>query len=392
MPILVLPAVEIALLAILCALVYFGVPILIKLITLILPTDLPVIGDRLVRAVESAGAWAESKMKAALLAQLHWASQLIRTPVASIKRHLNFLALTVGSLYHMGHTIVTVTIPHQVSALTRHMLHLYVAALAYTKMQATILFHRDDVLHLRAILYAATHIETLRRVVYAAIASAAHYAKTEIAVANHRIDVLAAHTATVIRATETRLNLRMNQLYAAALAQVSSAVAALGHTVDQLYRQAIAHADQVAITAATAATGALEHETATVLARAWPGLIDDVRGLEDVLGTDLAQIGSAVRSIDLTQTRSIAEGLAVSTAIGTAALRYMRDCGVPNCRNLGALGHVLHDIGLLIDGDELISLITEFVHDPAGAAHTVIDETGAVINDLAGGFRHLIGL
>lgn len=392
MPLLVLPAVDIALLAILCLLVYFGTPIIVRLIAATIPSNLPVIGDRLVKAVENAGAKAENAMKAAIFSQLRWAAKLIRYPVASIKGHFNYLALTVGSLYHMGHRIVTVTIPHQISAVNHRIGVLYAAAIAYTKSQSAILFHRDDVLHLRAINFTKLQATILRALVATQIASLTGYVKAQLLATSQRITAVRADVLARAHAADAALSRVIEQRYHQALAFATSATTVLAGHVEQLYRQSLAHADTAALGAASSAVAALEHETAIVLGRAWPGLAGDVTALEAVLGTDLAAIGSAVRSIDLTKARTIAEGLAVTTAVSVATLRYMKECGVPNCKNLGGLGHVLHDLELLLGGEALFALVTEFAHHPESAAHTVIDEVGNVVEDLTSNFRHLIGL
>lgn len=392
MPILIVPAVEICFLAILCALIYFGTPVIVRLIAATIPSNLPVIGDRLARAVESAGAKAENAMKSAIYSQLRWAAKLIRYPVASVKGHLNYLALTVGSLYHMGQRIITVTIPHQISTVVKHVNVLHAAAIAFTKAQSAILFHRDDVLHLRAINFSKLQTTILRALVAAQIKATTAYIKAQIAATVHRIDSARGEVLAITHAADVAISHQLSQLYNQAVALAHNATAALAGHVEQLYRQSLAHADTAATGAATAAVAALEHDTAIVLGAAWPGLASDVKALEAALGTDLATIGSAVRSIDLTRARTIAEGLAVTTAVSVAALRYMKECGVPNCKNLGGLGHVLHDLQLLIGGEALFTLVAEFAHDPNQAAHTVIDEVGNVVEDLTSNFRHLIGL
>lgn len=127
------------------------------------------------------------------------------------------------------------------------------------------------------------------------------------------------------------------------------------------------------------------------LAAAWPGVIDDVDALVGVVSTDLPDIAAALRSIPRAVPTDLTGALAAAGALAIPAIRYMRECGVPNCRNLSKYGRDLAELSNLFGAGALIALLAELVTDPEGAARDTVGVLGTVLGDAVGAARDLVG-
>jgi len=68
----------------------------------------------------------------------------------------------------------------------------------------------------------------------------------------------------------------------------------------------------------------------------------------------------------------------------------MRECGVPNCRNLSSLGRELHQLLDDLAGGALLALFAALISDPQGTAHWLTDNVGGVVEDAVTGARDLL--
>lgn len=262
--------------------------------------------------------------------------------------------------------------------------------------------------------YAAREVATARHALAAAITAARSYAHGLVATLHHTLDVAihdtrlyAAHLVTsaihgaggvlstleryadnVVHAARVDLTKSINAAEAAAAAGVAKAI---GYTDTQVGK-AIHTAETTAVTAAGVLVTDLDHAAAAAVGAVWPGVIGAVDELSDVLGSDLADIGQAVRAIPRAVPTDLAAALAGVTALAIPAVRYMRDCGVPNCRNLSAVGRELQGLFGLVEGVAFLGVLGELVHDPAGAARMVQDDLGGIVDDTASAARQLLGV
>ena len=154
----------------------------------------------------------------------------------------------------------------------------------------------------------------------------------------------------------------------------------------------VSAAEQYAQGAATAAAGALTTDVTAAVAAVFPGLIDDVDKLAGVLATDLPDIGAALSAIPRAVPTDIAGALTLDLALAVPMLRYLRECGIPNCRNLGGLGRALQDLFGAIEGAGFLGLIAYMVSDPQAAAQAAQNELGPVADGLVHAARDLIGV
>lgn len=180
------------------------------------------------------------------------------------------------------------------------------------------------------------------------------------------------------------------------LTALESKIASELTTAEAYAAEQAANALSAATTATTAAVGALatdiDQEAAAIAAAVWPGVIDTVNGLEGVIGTDLPDIGAAVRAIPLAIPTTLAGVLAGVEAISIPALRYMEECGIPNCKNLSKIGRDLQDLFSLIEGASFLTLLVEAVDDPIGTAHAINGFLSPIVDPVVSGTRDLLGV
>lgn len=179
-------------------------------------------------------------------------------------------------------------------------------------------------------------------------------------------------------------------------------VTALEHLIQFYYGQAVAQAEAlaargeayaraVAHSAALAAVGVLTTDVIHAITRGWIDIRDEVKTLEGVLATDLPDIGALVRAIPDAIPVSLAGVAAGDLAIERVMVRYLAECGIPNCRNLGGFGKLLQDLLSLAGGAGLLAMLAEMINDPAQAVTDTIDTLDVVVTDTVRGFEDLIG-
>lgn len=261
---------------------------------------------------------------------------------------------------------------------------------------------------------AARALDTVHALLHDAIAAARAYAAALVhdAVALLAGRIVAARHYALALANDVRHDLGLAvssaRHYAAAL--VATARADLGAAVADLAKTtAAADAAAVSLVKSTAAATlvAAEHYADTAVAAVGAGagivdipaieadlsgLIDDVGSLAGVLGTDLPQLGDLLKGLDLTGPLTATMALTDVLAVSRVATRYMRDCGVPNCRNLHQLGNELHDLLDALAGGAFMALLVALVSDPTGTAHFLHDDVGPLADGAIGAAKHLLGV
>lgn len=166
---------------------------------------------------------------------------------------------------------------------------------------------------------------------------------------------------------------------------------------------AAASAASKALSAATGATNAAVTDVAALAAKVpsiveglvdvpvaaaidavWGDLTDAVDGAIDVAGDLDTDITDALKDVTKAVPTDLVGVLAGVTSISIAATRFMRDCGIPNCKNLSGLGNFLED---LLDGASLaamLAMLLEIVHDPEQAAQDAVNDLSGLLGDAQG--------
>lgn len=144
--------------------------------------------------------------------------------------------------------------------------------------------------------------------------------------------------------------------------------------------------------AATAAVGTLVTDVDNILAPVATGLIDDVGSLVGVLATDFPDVGQLVRSIDLTKVGELSGALVGTMTMVRALTRLAEDCTVPNCRNLSQYGRELKSLLNMVEDAAFLAFIVALIEDPQGAATFVIDTFGPVVDGTTTLVREMAGI
>lgn len=378
--------------ALLALLFLYGVQNLIKGLAALFPKDIPYIGSFIHNTLLAAGAAAGAALQWLMASVIRPVIQFVLGPVLAMLNYLASLALFVRSMSGSWAWLIGSEIPHVISRLLAKIATVAANVRAYA-------------LHLVRDLRADVH-----NLIDAARAYAARIAAAALATALDRIHGLRADVRDWIDAARS---------FAAKEAAAALATAkTLIHTVRVDLTKAVATAEAAAVagdraltdlvTSTAASTlGTAERYTddaiaavgAGILAVDLPGvpdlvdgLIDDVGGLVGVLGTDLPQLGDLLKDLDLTVPLDIAGALTSGLVLERVLARYLRDCGVPNCRNLSGLGRFLEDLLGAVGLAALLAMLAEMISDPQSAAHATVDDLSGVLDGATGLARDLLGV
>lgn len=172
-----------------------------------------------------------------------------------------------------------------------------------------------------------------------------------------------------------------NSLAAAGRADLSTAVGEL-----ETYAQQTA----------TTAVGALVTDIDNAVSGALAGIYTDVdTAVQDTIG--IISVGdddilAALKAIPTAVPADLA-GLASLVGVSTLTLtRYLRDCGIPNCRNLSQLGKDLQALLGLVEDASFLTFLIQLAEHPSGASALVESTFGGAINDTVSAFRSLVSI
>ena len=138
--------------------------------------------------------------------------------------------------------------------------------------------------------------------------------------------------------------------------------------------------------------GIFSTDLGKVAAAEWVKITDDVAALEGVIATDLPDIAALARAIPRAIPRELADVIAGGLAIDALAIRYLRECGIPNCKNLHGFGKDLQGLFKLAEGAAFLGFLAYIITDPDGATRETEQVAGAILSDTIDGVRHLIGV
>lgn len=214
-------------------------------------------------------------------------------------------------------------------------------------------------------------------------------------------------------------------LYSATLAQISALEAAVGADLAALSTfvgAEVLAAEQYAAGLVTAAVQALEADIAATEARltaliqsyvaaaekdvltlvdgaavvaltdVWPGLVTDVDGILAEIPQELTDIRDLLATIPRAIPGDLASALSALGVLAIPLLRYLRECGVPMCKNLHGLSDLFNDL-LTVETDlALLGLFTTAARSPRRAAALIMGTIAPVVREASAVTRDLIGV
>lgn len=391
MPLLGLAALGPVFVGLMALLLIAGAVLLARLISHMLPdVSIPVLGNLRRIVAGAAGAalnavmgWLDSAVGPVvnfLLLPYHLTSHLVAKVIALGQTIYNGL----GALLHFAQHLYNLAVRwaearyHQAISWADHVYNL---AVAYAAARYRAAISWADHIYNLAVAYAAARaaqaISWADHVYNLAVGYAADLYRRAISWADHIFNLAVAYAAA--RAAQV-------ELYAHAL--FTRAEVDLAHGVAAAERYALGVAESAAAHAAQVITTDVVHPVAAT----WGAVVDDVKALEQILATDLPDVGSLVRAIPRAVPADITAALAGVAAIDAVMVRYLRECGAPSCKSLSGLVKDLPRLFALAEGAGFLAFLAAMIADPDATSREVNDVVAPIVVDTVNGARHLIGL
>lgn len=384
-----LPFVIIALLAVILvyATAYFG-----KAVIAILPTSgFPGIG--LLRNLIATGIYVATSTIENLFAPIMIPIvNLITAPVAAVKLLVGSIESAISEAASSLRYIVTVSIPAVYRWAENYTNALINAVETYARSLAATLSHDMSVLYYRAVAVGDASVSAVKT--YAVNGFAA--VRTDLSTVYYdAIGVAAVATANVkTYAVNGFATARANtdDVYHKATAYTDATFGKVDGYVNQQVAAGLAVAETTAIHAAQILVTDVEHAATTAIAATWPDVVAGVTGAAGAIGGGLDDILAGLKGIDLAIPTDIAGIAAATGALAIPMLRYLEECGIPNCRNLSGLGRDLQALLNIVEDGSILALVVGLIADPAGAAQALDNDLSSLADDTIGAAKSLFGV
>lgn len=323
---------------------------------------------------------------------LHPLAEFILRPIAAVENGFSALYSASLNAYIAVQGIITTRIPAAISS---------AAGYANQIVSASVNSLDVTISNVRSALNAS--IVDVRNYATSILSAAVSYTDQVVSASMNALDVTISDVRSVLNAAIAAEHQFAANIYTTATAFTVTAyddatayarsLAAAGATdlstaVDQL--------ESYAQTTATAAVGVLSTDIDQAISAAWGTISTDVdaavQGTIGIITVGDDDILAALRALAKVNPLDIA-GVASLVGITTLTLtRYLRDCGIPNCQNLGQLGKDLQALLGLVEDASFLAFLVELVEHPSGAAGLVESTFGGAIADTVGAFRSLVGV
>lgn len=316
---------------------------------------------------------------------------LADTAVAGIEAILSAAASPAVALITAGPRAIGVLLDDLVAvADTLYWQVVHTAEAIIARFQADVHYLADRIDYVAAALaatiaadahYLADRIDTVAYQLGSLIAADAHY------LAN-RIDTVAAEATALVTSTGHYI---MGVL-AGELARVDAALSYLAGRIDTVYGAAVTAARGYALQAERDAIATVDTTAAAVAGTYWPDIVADADALAGELATDLPDLRALVDAIPRVRPLDLADALTGVGALDAVLTKYLRDCGVPNCRNLGKFGRDLQALFGLVEDGALFALLAALITDPGDTVRPLHDFLAPIAGGAVAAGRDLVGV
>jgi hypothetical protein len=178
--------------------------------------------------------------------------------------------------------------------------------------------------------------------------------------------------------------------YAQGLVQV--AVGALEADIAATETRLAALIEAYAAAAVKDAITITDEVSAVALTDIWPHLVTDVDALLDAIPQALIDIRDDIAAIPRAIPGSLLDALAALGALAIPLLRYLRECGVPMCRDLHGLSDLFNDLNSAATDAAILGLVALAVADPHAASDLIVGTLGPVANAVTRVTEDLVGV
>jgi hypothetical protein len=277
------------------------------------------------------------------------------------------------------HILVTV-IPDAIKNLKADIAKALKTAEAYAFQQATAAYqhaHRD-LLAVRAELLSVIHTAVLQ--LTAAIQLEKVRADQQFRQAEARADQQFAQAEADIANARSALQSEITADVTALSAQIIAGVSA----AEQMARQ-------LAVQAELNAVADVDHAVESVTQITWPPVTAMIGQLKETLGNDFPQVAALLTLIPQDIPVTAPAAVAAADTVIPPILRLLNDCVVPQCRDLGPLRSLLHDLGSGWFDIALLAWLVFCITDPTGAAADTTAVADPVVSPVMSTLVSLLG-
>lgn len=353
---------------------------------------IPVIGNWLATQSNAFLAWSISSLSSAYSGALWALSNLVGIVVICVTypfaKVRDFSTATAGALWWVKFVLVPNTANALIGLSNAYLQRAF--DYAYTIYQWSVTFSNQVL---------AVALSSMTTLYWQAIAFATSVANTAYAFSLALYNQMLAYANAVLANAYAYAAAIFYQLAGSIASLDANLRALLGLAVQSLESQIIA-VEQRLTALIQAYVAAAEKDIITIVDGAavvslqdiWPNLITDVDGILAEIPQELIDIRDQIATIPRAIPQSLLDAL---TGLGTLAiplLRYLKECGVPMCRDLHGLSDLFGGLNSLETDAALFGLIALAAHDPKGAAQSIVDIAGPVVRDAETLFKDLIGV
>lgn len=371
MPVIVVPGIAAIVLAIIALLAFWGIAYIAKMVANLLPSyKFPIIGSLRSIAVAFANTFIDiiGKVFDQVMSPIN---DLIEAPIQVVANLFNRVWVWLQNLDAVIRWTILTYVPREIASVARIAANDLIAAEQYTASEAATLRNTVAADLTKAEQYAATNIENtfhvlstdITNAVAAAAAATAGLTKT---VAKD-LTIAEQYAATNIENTFHVLSADI----AAAEAYTDAQVGALGRTVAADVASIDAKIAGTLTTTAAATLGIISTDIDKAIQADIAGIEAAVDGAITTAAGGFGDITEWLGKIDLTKPLDIAGVSTIALSVAGALSKYLEDCGMPNCRNLSALGRDLQALLGLVENASLLALFVGLATDPEGVAQDV---------------------
>lgn len=361
-------------------------------ITQTLAVNIPIIGNVIASAVNDA-------LEEGYTALVYWLDQVLYPlgeallrPIAAVENTIDSISTAFGQFYTALNSVVFVKIEGAIGQLD---LATQIAAAGILSNAYT---HADELFQTAEGDIARSYQDS-----ESIFEASAAYTRQQIALLGS--DVLGAAlsagevAAIATQAAEQTIGNVLDQADAFAIQVGTEVLTSATNAIEGVTSQLdgiLATAEAAAVTAAAQAAGVLVTDIDTAITGALAGIYTDIdAAITDVIGIaagDDVTVIDAIRAIPRVVPIDVA-GVAALAGAGTLSLlRFLKECGIPNCQNLSGFGNDIAGLTSLAGDAAFLTMITEMIAHPSEAGEIVDDVFGALITPALDTAKSLLGV
>lgn len=390
MPVVALAAIDAISIAITAALLIWALAYFVNVISQMIPNwNIPLLGN-IRNAVAGAAQSVESTMSHYLHSAITPLENVLLWPVNVVETLFTKIYNSIATIHNVVGWVARALIPSilaaaeqfaqaEVGALSAELNGGLTNAINYTTAAAADAVGYADAYTDVVIANVRTDMNNIENFLGAQIQQAVALAQQEVG-----------NVVTELSQVEDFLGAQIQQ----AVALASQEVSTLGGQLTADIVNTLTVSEQFAQNTATAAIGALvtdlDQQLTQDASAIWSGIQTGIGAVDGVIDNALPDILSGLRAIPGSIPTSLPAAITASLAISIPMLKFMEQCGIPNCKNLSQYGRDLQGVLGLAEDIGFMALFIALATDPEGAADEVANVLGPVLNGAVAAGKELL--